>query len=283
MSATAQAAQGLPGVRTQINYLVPMAGKPTTYVSEPPPGVARLNATYAPRDAWIRDARPIRSRLSLEREGFVLADHVSATRDFWDDAEVRTVYYPEIERLVRALTGATEAVAFDHTRRRRTADRAALSGNRLTFSEVREPVGKAHTDFTPRSAFARLKLELGRRSEQVTHRRFAIINVWRPLNAEPIFDAPLAMLDAGSFAAQQLVASDLVYADRVGETYNLTHGSEHRWYYFARQSRNEAVVFKNFDSDSPAPFAPHTAFDDPNAPSDAPSRESIEARLFVLF
>ncbi len=283
MSISFEAPQGLPGIRTQINYLEPMAGKPTTYVSEPPPGVPRMNATYRPWDSWVRDARPIRSSLSLEREGFVLADHVSATRDFGNDGEVRAVYYPEVQRLVEQLTGAAEVVAFDHTRRRRAADRAPLSGNRLTFSEVREPVGKAHTDFTPQSALARMRSELGPRSQQLADRRFAIINVWRPLNPEPIHDAPLAVLDARSYKPHELVSSDLIYGDRAGETYNLTHGTEHCWYYFARQSRNEAVVFKNFDSQSPAAFAPHTAFDDPTAPSNAPLRESIEVRLFVFF
>ena len=32
-----------------------------------------------------------------------------------------------------------------------------------------------------------------------------------------------------------------------------------------------------------ARFAPHTAFIDPTAPQDAPPRESIELRTFVIF
>jgi hypothetical protein len=172
---------------------------------------------------------------------------------------------------------------FEHTCRRRTADRSPLSGNRLTFSDVREPVGKAHTDFTPRSALARLKRELGPRADVFADRRFAVVNVWRPINPEPILDAPLAVLDARSYSADELVASDLVYSDRIGETYNLTHGPQHRWYYFRRQSRDEAIVFKNFDSRSSAVFAPHTAFDDPDAPPNVPLRESIEARVFAFF
>src|SRR5439155_22931341 len=143
-------------------------------------------------------------------EGFVLADHVSAAGDFWNDERVLSVYYPELVHLIKRLSGAKAAFVFDHTRRRRTKDRAPLDGNRLTFSEVREPVGKAHTDFTPRSALARLELEMGERASSLKGSRFAIVNVWRPLNEQPIEDAPLAVLDASSYEDAELVASDLV-------------------------------------------------------------------------
>ncbi|NDZ17656.1 methyltransferase [Variovorax sp. WS11] len=282
MHSRTHSADGQDSVSAQISYLVPMKDKPTTYVCDPPAGKPALNATYEWQPAVVRNARPLRARLSLEHEGFLLADHTSATSNFWDDSLVRSVYFPEVEELVRSLTGAREALVFDHTRRRRTG-RGPLNGNQLTFSDVREPVGKAHADFTARSAVARLKLEVGARAAELQAGRFAIINVWRPLNRAPILDAPLAVLDAGSMHAEDLVASDLIYSDRIGETYNLTYSPTHRWHYFPEQNRNEAIVFKNFDSQSTAPFAPHTAFDDPHAPPDAPLRESIEARVFAFF
>ena len=44
------------------------------------------------------------------------------------------------------------------------------------------------------------------------------------------------------------------------------------------------TVFKQFDTDrSVARFTPHAAFDHPHTPADAPLRESIEARILVLF
>ena len=47
----------------------------------------------------------------------------------------------------------------------------------------------------------------------------------------------------------------------------------------------EAIVFKVYDSlqDGRARFTPHTSFEDPTTPVDAPPRESIEARLFAFF
>ena len=49
--------------------------------------------------------------------------------------------------------------------------------------------------------------------------------------------------------------------------------------------RHEALVFKQYDSQlgGVARFVPHTAFDLPDIPADAPLRESIELRCLVVF
>jgi hypothetical protein len=46
-------------------------------------------------------------RLSLDSEGLAVVKHRSAVRDFYDEDELRRVYYPEAERLVAKVTGAT--------------------------------------------------------------------------------------------------------------------------------------------------------------------------------
>jgi hypothetical protein len=48
---------------------------------------------------------------------------------------------------------------------------------------------------------------------------------------------------------------------------------------------DEALLFKTFDSetDGRARFTIHSSFDDPDAPADAPPRESIETRCLVFF
>ena len=60
---------------------------------------------------------------------------------------------------------------------------------------------------------------------------------------------------------------------------------DHRWYYFPKMARNEALVFKVYDSekDGRARFTAHTAFDDPTTPAAAPPRESIEMRTIAFF
>jgi hypothetical protein len=49
--------------------------------------------------------------------------------------------------------------------------------------------------------------------------------------------------------------------------------------------RNEAMVFKVFDTDQTVPtrFTAHSAFDDPDTPPNAPPRESIETRTFAFW
>ena len=50
-------------------------------------------------------------------------------------------------------------------------------------------------------------------------------------------------------------------------------------------TRDEALVFKVFDSDASAGvrFTAHTSFDDPTSPPDAKPRESIEMRALVFY
>jgi hypothetical protein len=108
--------------------------------------------------------------------------------------------------------------------------------------------------------------------------------VWRAIN-QPIESNPLAVADAASVALDDFLVAERKYPDRVGQTYRLKHNPGHRWYYFPRMRRDEALVFKVYDSaqDGRARFTPHTSFDDPSTPPGAPPRQSIEARALVFF
>jgi hypothetical protein len=83
---------------------------------------------------------------------------------------------------------------------------------------------------------------------------------------------------------EDLIPSDLIYPNRIGETYAIIHRPSHRWYYFSNMRADEALLLKCYDSktDGRARFAPHTAFTDPQTPADAPPRESIELRSLVF-
>jgi hypothetical protein len=268
----------LPSVQASLHYLVPSAAKPRTYTYDPPPGVPRSNATYAPYAATIHSARPIASDLSLDHEGFALVERCSAVRDFYDEADLRRVYYPESERLVAEATGADRVVIFDHTIRRRVPGAEDRSGD-----APRQPVPRVHVDHTERSGPQRVRDLLGDEAEALLRGRVQIVNVWRPIRG-PLRDAPLAVCDARTVAARDLVPSELVYRDRIGETYGVTFNPDHRWFYAPEMTRDEALLLKCYDSarDGRARFAPHTAFDDPTAPADVLPRESIELRTLVF-
>jgi hypothetical protein len=135
-----------------------------------------------------------------------------------------------------------------------------------------------------RSGPQRVRDLMGAEAEALLGRRFAIVNVWRPIKG-PLRDAPLAVCDAGSVAFTDLVPSDQIYPDRRGEIYVVTHNPDQRWYYAPAMQRDEALLLKCYDSaqDGTARFAPHGAFEDPTAPDDVLPRESIELRTLVFY
>ncbi|MBD2214778.1 methyltransferase [Nostoc linckia FACHB-104] len=277
------ASQDLPYVEANLNYLVPMAQKPVNYTYEPPSGIPRSNTAYEIRKSRIYNARSRREDILLDREGFAFTEHNTNVRDFYNEDEIRQVYYPETEQLLKEVTGATKVVIFDHTLR--NADISKPGENK-----IREPGKRVHNDFTAKSGYTRARWELEKRGldndeiEALLQKRFAIINVWRGI-ADTILESPLALTDARTIEPQELVAGDLVYPDRTGETYAVTYNPEHKWYYFPEMRRNEVIFIKCFDSaeNGPARFSAHSAFDDPTSPPNAPARQSIELRTFVFY
>ncbi len=265
-------------IQADLNYLVPMAERPRTLAYDPPLGVPRSNASYAPHRLPIRDARPIAGAVSLDREGFALVDHASVVCDFYDEDALRSVYYREAEHVIAQATGADRVFIFDHTIRRR------VSGiDDRTPGTPRQPVPRVHVDHTARSGPQRVRDLLPDEAEELLRGRVQIVNLWRPIRG-PLRDAPLAVCDAGSVAPEDLVPQDLVYEHRVGETYAVTFNPAHRWFYVPDMQPHEVLLIKCFDSkqDGRARFAPHTAFTDPTAPENILPRESIEIRSLVF-
>ena len=253
-------------------------------------GEALVNETFGPNNIQRRktgtpDLRPMSIRngrlhareLSLDGNGFVFIEHKTRVRDFFDEAELKTVYYPEVQQLIASLSGASRVVMFDHTLR--SGDEAERE-----VKLVREPVLSAHNDYTEWSGPQRVRDLLPDEAEKLLARRFAIIQVWRAIN-RPIESNPLALADAKSVAFEDFLLAERRYPNRVGQTYRLMHSPRHRWFYFPRMRRDEALVFKVFDSekDGRARFTPHTSFDDPDSPPNAVPRQSIEARALAFF
>jgi hypothetical protein len=267
----------LSHVVADMNYLVPMAERPRNYAYDPPVGTPRTNAEHQAHAVKIRDARPVAGQVSLDANGFALLEHSSAVRDFFDDEEVRRVYYPEVERIVKEATGAYRVHIFDHTTRRRVPDAEAQA------NAPRQPVRRVHIDHTARSGPQRVRDLLPDEAEELLKGRVQVVNLWRPIRG-PLLDSPLAVCDATSISVDDLVPSDLVYQHRVGETYSVKYNPDHRWYYVPRMRTDEALLLKCSDTSTgvPARFTPHSAFTDPTAPLDAPPRESIEVRTLVF-
>ena len=236
----------------------------------------RTSGTEEPHRVEIADGRRA-GELSIDTNGFVLVEHRTRVADFFDAEELKRVYYPEVVALIQRVSGAKRAVVFDHTLR--SGDEAEREAK-----FIREPVLSAHNDYTDWSGPNRVREVMGAEAEELLKRRFAIIQVWRAI-AQPIVSNPLAMVDARSVAVDDLLIAERRYPNRVGQTYRLKYNPQHRWFYFPQMRRDEAIVFKVYDSlkDGRARFTPHTSFEDPSTPAGAAPRQSIEARALAFF
>ena len=134
----------------------------------------RRTGTQELKRMTVRNGR-LAERLSLDEQGFVFVEHKTEVKDFFDPAELESVYYPEIERLIKGLAGAARVVIFDHTLR---------SGDETEREKrlIREPVLSAHNDYTEWSGPNRVREFFPEEAEALLARRFAIIQAWRAIN-----------------------------------------------------------------------------------------------------
>ena len=264
-------------IEATLNYIVDDGRKIFTVTAGPGGQDVRSGGTQDPRRVTIHNGRPHARELTLERNGFCFVPHDTKVADFYDEDEIRRVYYPEMEALIKAHSGAKRVVVFDHTLR--TAD-SELRESR----KIREVVRRVHNDYTEWSAPQRVRDILPDEADELLKGRFAIIQVWRPIR-HPVESHPLAMADAASLSPQDMVISERRYPDRVGQTYAITYNPAHKWFWFPRMRREEALVFKVFDSmrDGRARWTAHTAFEDPTSPPHPRPRESIEIRTLSFF
>jgi hypothetical protein len=272
-NATAAGDDQVNGV---LNYLADRDQHPVSYNFKPPEGVPARTGTYSKFTVTIHSARPVLGQLSLDRQGFAVTRQQSAVANFYDADEVRRVYYPEVERMVREFTGAVKVHVFDHNVRSRPMAKRHENG-------AQEPVKVAHNDYTLKSGPQRVRDLMGGEAEALLKNRFAVINVWRPIRG-PVQESPLAVCDAQSMVQDDFVKHVLKYRDRDGEVYSVAYNPNHRWYYVPNQQKEEVLLLKCYDSDGQrARFTAHSAFEDPSSPPDAAPRESVEVRTLVFF
>lgn len=277
-SALAHSNDALATVEAALSFIERGDEKPYAYTYKPPEGVEPTNIRVQTETVQVADARPLAGQFRVDVEGFQIVPHRTAVRDFWDEAQTLALGHPEAAEIVRRATGASRVVVFDHTLRRRIDGAKDRSGG-----VARQPAARVHVDQTIASGPQRVRDLMGDQAEELLSRRAAIINVWRPI-AHVARDWPLAFADARSVDPADLLASDLIFPHRRGEIYNVAPNPGQRWYYVSDLAPDEAVLIKCWDSDpAVARFTPHTGFEDPTTPPDAPPRESIEFRTIAFF
>ena len=272
---------GVDDVRAALTFIVPQATKPYFESAALTGAEPRVHFQTERRRVQVRDMRRIADLLSLDRQGFLLVRHETAVEDLYDDEAIATVYDRELKALLAEVTGADRVAVFDHTRRSDSAEGAANPDG------FRQPADRVHVDYTVDSGPTRAGDALGHDEvDRVLSSggRIVQVNVWRPIRG-PVLRTPIALADAASVHPDELIATDQVFPDRVGEIYQLAHGRGQRWYWAPRMERDEVLLIKSWDSldDGRARFTPHGAFQLESQDPAAPPRESIEVRTYLVF
>ena len=274
------AAEPLPSVEGALSFIVPQDTKPVFHSTALTGGEAKIFFELEDVSVPVADMRPIAENLSVDTQGFELLHHETQVDDLYDDAAVESTYHAEVEDILRERFDATHVAIFDVTRR------SDDTGGARNPDGLRGPATRVHVDYTVASGPQRAKDVLGEAEYErliEAGARILQVNVWRPISG-PVKRSPLALADAASIATEELVATDQVFADRVGEIYQVAHGAGQRWYYASEIDRDEILLIKGWDSidDGRAHFTPHGAFELQETAPDAPPRESIEVRTFVI-
>src|SRR5262245_15342952 len=103
MAQTAQLDAASTTVEASVNYLLDTGETPSTYTGGPGSTEVRSTGALDPHRVAMHNGRE--RDFSLERDGFHFVPHNTKMTDFFDAEELRRVYYPEMEALIKAESG----------------------------------------------------------------------------------------------------------------------------------------------------------------------------------
>lgn len=247
-----------------------------------PPGIiyalAQEQSTcqFESHETDITNARPLASTLSLDTNGFILLKQSTSVTDFDDARQIDEIYVPEVQELIKRLTGAQHVIVFHKVSRREGAE----------TGKKREPSFNLHADYTADTLRYWAKQQMG--EAEATRRlrgRWMSLNVWRGIS--PVERTPLALADGRTIRVEDLVPVEI--HEDIGQPTPLVgvqvqpHPAQ-RLYYFREMQTDEALVFTLYDSEAHrTQRVAHTAFIDPTSRPDAAPRESFEVRTLAFF
>ncbi|MCJ1277831.1 hypothetical protein MMC21_005645 [Puttea exsequens] len=196
----------------------------------------------------IKDLRPLQADLSFEKTGIKIMKTQSSMSydDFDDESKIQETYLAETARDLKEALGAKRVHIIEHLVRKRHATFPIATGDSYQFQQ---PTSLAHIDSTVEATatFAE-KFNSEESDDALEGSHYAYVNAWRPLRG-PVQDWPLTLCDASTVQPDEdLVASDLVFADYAIENYQIYHSKRHQWYYLKEQMPDEFIVFRQCDS-----------------------------------
>jgi len=231
------------------------------------------------KNITISNARNLKNH-NFENSGFEICKFASKynLRNISNNLEN---YKNELNVFLKKKFGYLDSFIFDLTRRSNSSKGAKnQDGNR-------QPAERAHVDYTEKSGKKRAEDILGKNyfKEIISSKKRIIqLNVWRPL-CKTVLSSPLAFALPSSILKKDLVATDQVFPDRIGEIYHLAHNKNQKWFWVPNMKETEILLLKGWDNSNNTTtlkFTPHTAFNLLNQNIKKNPRDSIEARVFLI-
>jgi hypothetical protein len=268
-------------LEANLKFIVPQDTKPIFESSEYTGTVPKIHFETEYKSVLIHDVRDSSMSFTFENNGFQLLKHKSEVINFYDHEEVSKVYEKELKDFLIKYMKADDVIIFDYTRR---SDGKFGAKNP---DGLRGPADRVHADYTDLSGPQRAKDVLGINNYNNLLKeggRIVQLNVWRAING-PVKRFPLAFADAQSIPKNDLVETDQIFSNRTGEIYHIVYSKSHRWHWASNMMNDEILLLKGWDSSNNArvKYTPHGAFELPNQLNSDPPRESIEARVFIIF
>ncbi|CAG8410460.1 unnamed protein product [Penicillium salamii] len=211
---------------------------------------------------------------NLDDHGFQYHYHESEEKDFISENTIKSEYYPEVEQLLKDVTGASRVFIFDHVLRRAAKDWT-------TGEQPRGPIHTVHIDASYNGAESRVRHYLPDEAEELLKCRVQMISLWRPIRT--VLKDPLAVSDAKTTPESGLEEIKFIFPDHVGGSWSVKPDPNIKWYYRYKQPPNLVTFLKLYDSkmDGRAKRLPHSAFSDATTENE-PARESIEVRALLF-
>jgi hypothetical protein len=241
--------------------------------------VPKLYFKTEKKNVLISNARNLKSH-NFETTGFEICKF-SSKYNLSNISNNLENYKNELNVFLKKKFGYLDSFIFDLTRRSNSSKGAKnQDGNR-------QPAERAHVDYTENSGKKRAEDILGKNYfKEITNSKKRIIqlNLWRPL-CKTVLSSPLAFALPASILKKDLVATDQIFPDRIGEIYHLSYNKNQKWFWVPNMKETEILLLKgwdNFNNRKILKFTPHTAFNLQNQNIKKNPRDSIEARVFLV-
>ncbi|KAI8240261.1 hypothetical protein K4K55_001014 [Colletotrichum sp. SAR 10_96] len=230
--------------------------------------------------AEVYNARTTDREFSIPSNGFQYARLNEPPQiDYLDEEQVKKIYFPELERLLKEQLGASEVKAFHHVVRNVTYE------NGMAYTRKhRCPARRPHVDVTDKFAPILMSWDCPDMHADVhaNGKHWQMVNAWRPLKT--VRKNPVTVADTASMAWEDYLTVPQPEVGPGVEGFWLQRPQDadrrHDWWYMADQTPEEVLLFLQHDSEG-AQVVAHTSFAQPGPVPKEP-RESIEVRFDLM-